>query len=151
MCSNPREVRRIKVTMPDERTRALWQTKEFLRELMSSEATPGVPEDIRRQARRLSRHYPGNSLLELLHLALPRHFGEVRVEPPMTFGEYIMSDPYIMGGMIVFTGSRVPITTVIGSLDSGNSWERIVESWPFLTEEHISAAREYLRLHPGTR
>ena len=38
------------MTMPDERTRAVLQTYEFLKELRDPEATPGVPDEIRRQA-----------------------------------------------------------------------------------------------------
>lgn len=65
------------MTMPDERTRAILQTKDFLVELLSAEQTPGVPATVRREARRLLRHYPGLMELDLAHRALPAFFGEV--------------------------------------------------------------------------
>lgn len=63
--------------MPDERTRAILQTKQFLFELLSAEQTPGVPEAVRREARRLLRHFPGLMELSLAHRALPMVFGDV--------------------------------------------------------------------------
>lgn len=73
---------RLNVTMPDERTRALLETKDFLVELISAEATPGVPDSVRREARRLLRHFPGLVELDLAHRALPRFFGEVPLQRP---------------------------------------------------------------------
>jgi len=46
------------MTTPDERARAVLHTKDFLEELCSTEAMPGVPDTVRDQARRLLRHYP---------------------------------------------------------------------------------------------
>ena len=65
------------MTTPDERTRAVLHTKDFLVELMSSERTPGVPEAVRSEARRLLRHYPGPRELDLAHQTLPMFFGDV--------------------------------------------------------------------------
>jgi hypothetical protein len=66
------------MTTSDERTRAVLHTRDFLRELMDSERTPGVPDAVREQARRLLRHYPSGSDLHLAHLALPNYWGELR-------------------------------------------------------------------------
>ncbi|WP_408605235.1 BPSL0761 family protein [Aromatoleum toluclasticum] len=44
------------MTMPDERTRAVLRTEQFLRALLDSTKCAGVPEDIREQARTLLRH-----------------------------------------------------------------------------------------------
>jgi hypothetical protein len=63
--------------MPDERTRAILQTKDFLVDLLSAEQTPDVPDSVRREARRLLRHYPGLSELDLAHRALPKFFGPI--------------------------------------------------------------------------
>jgi len=65
------------VTMPDERTRAILQTKDFLVELLSPGKEPGVPDTVRREAHRLLRHYPGLMELDLAHKVLPMLFGEV--------------------------------------------------------------------------
>lgn len=63
------------MTMPSERTRAVLQAAELLRELMNPEETPGVPCQVRQQARRLLRHFPSARDMELAHLACPRWFG----------------------------------------------------------------------------
>ena len=65
------------MTTPDERTGSLRETRKFLSELLRREVTPDVPDEIRHQARRLLRHYPGDSQLLLLHRALPQHYGVV--------------------------------------------------------------------------
>lgn len=69
------------MTVPEERTRSLLQTREFLQELTRPEMTPGVPEEVRRQARVLLRHYPLNRDLRLAHMALPMWFGPVTEKP----------------------------------------------------------------------
>jgi len=43
------------MTMPDERTRAVIQTREFLRELRGSTA---LPDGVRNEAKRVLRYYP---------------------------------------------------------------------------------------------
>lgn len=45
------------MTMPDERTRSVLQTKQFLEELARAQI-PGVPDEVRMEARRLLRHFP---------------------------------------------------------------------------------------------
>jgi len=54
----------------------------------------------------------------------------------------------ILGGRPVFRGTRVPIDTVLGSLDRGMSFNEVKESFPVVTEELVAAARIYLQLHP---
>lgn len=46
------------MTMPHERTRAVLWTYELLNDLVNPEKTPGVPDEIRRQARYCLRHFP---------------------------------------------------------------------------------------------
>jgi len=48
-----------------------------------------------------------------------------------------------MGGVAVFVGSRLPVATLLACVSAGNSWERIVASWPWLTSAHLDAAREW--------
>ena len=73
------------MTMPHERTRALVQTGQLLEELLSSEAWPSVPDELRRQARVLLRHYPEDIHLRMLHLHAPSWYGPVA--PPRTSDE----------------------------------------------------------------
>jgi hypothetical protein len=54
------------MTIPFERARAIRQTEKFLKELMDSEKTPGVPKNIRDQAKHLLRHYPGLHDLKMI-------------------------------------------------------------------------------------
>lgn len=65
------------MTMPDERTRAVVHTAEFLRDLTMTSVTPEVPRAVREEARRLLRHYPGRGDMTLAHMAMPQWFGEV--------------------------------------------------------------------------
>jgi|GEM_PF-2259852 len=49
------------MTMPDERTRAVWYTRDFLFALATPSASggfKGVPQGVRDQAYRLLRHFP---------------------------------------------------------------------------------------------
>ena len=63
------------MTMPYERTRAVLQTREFLKLLLDSGATPVLPKDIRDEALRLLRHYPVPSDMAMANLACPSWFG----------------------------------------------------------------------------
>jgi len=56
--------------------------------------------------------------------------------------------PDVMGGAAVFTGTRVPIDIVLGSIATGSSMERLRASYPFLTDAHVQAARVYEAVHP---
>jgi hypothetical protein len=56
------------VTLKDERTRALIQTRAFLVELLYPHHTPRVPKSIRERARSLLKHYPG--ALDLYRISL---------------------------------------------------------------------------------
>lgn len=66
------------MTIPDERTRAIVYTRQFLEQLLVPGLTPDVPDSVRTTARSLLRHYPGISELEIAHLALPDWFGPAR-------------------------------------------------------------------------
>lgn len=57
------------MTVPEERTRAVLQAREFLRDLVDRERTPDVPQAVRDEARRLLRHYP-----DAMHLRFAAHF-----------------------------------------------------------------------------
>lgn len=65
------------MTTADERTRSIFQTTQFLQELTWSDATPGVPDAVRSEARRLMRHFPAVTQVNLVALALHLHFAPV--------------------------------------------------------------------------
>lgn len=62
--------------------------------------------------------------------------------------ELVTTDQEILRGTPVFSGTRVPISNVLHSLATGISFERLRESYPFLTTTHIRAARLYVQDHP---
>lgn len=55
----------------------------------------------------------------------------------------IYRDADVMRGAAVFVGSRLPVATLLACVDAGNAWERIVANWPWLTLEHLDAARAW--------
>ena len=54
------------MTLPDERYRAIRQTRQFLIDLMDRTVTPKVPRAIRAEAYRMLRHYPSDYDLDRL-------------------------------------------------------------------------------------
>jgi len=60
-------------------------------------------------------------------------------EPPR-----IQCDAAVLGGEPVFAGTRLPVATLLACVDAGDSWERIVSSWAWVTPAHVQAAREWL-------
>jgi uncharacterized protein (DUF433 family)/transcriptional regulator with XRE-family HTH domain len=73
--------------------------------------------------------------------------------PADEWDQLVTASPKVMGGMPVFAGSRVPIETVLSSLEAGVDLEELKLSYPFLTPAHLDAARAYEQEHPrpGTR
>jgi uncharacterized protein (DUF433 family) len=63
----------------------------------------------------------------------------------------VVSDPEILSGEPVFAGTRITIDTVLASLDAGIDLARIRESYPVVSDEHITAARAYRAEHPRSR
>ena len=68
------------MTMPDERYRAVWQTKLFLLELCNPKTTPRIPRAVREEAYRLLRHYPDKYDLDRAAEFAPHVFQE-QLEP----------------------------------------------------------------------
>lgn len=62
----------------------------------------------------------------------------------MTDTPRIQRDPEVLGGEPVFAGTRLPVATLLACVDAGNSWERIVARWPWVTVAHVQAAREWV-------
>ena len=55
-----------KMTLPDERYRAIRQTRQFLIDLCDRTVTPKIPRAIRLEAYRMLRHYPSDYDLDRL-------------------------------------------------------------------------------------
>ena len=54
-----------------------------------------------------------------------------------------MSDPKICGGQLCARGTRVFVTTILGSLAEGATRDEILASYPSLTTGHLEAAMPY--------
>jgi len=65
------------MTMPCERTWAVNNTRQFLLDLLNPKSTPRVPSEVRKQAYRCLRHYPGEYYMNLSQ----EHLSEVWGEP----------------------------------------------------------------------
>lgn len=68
------------MTLPDERYRAVVQTRRFLLDLCNPEHTPRVPKIIRQHARSMLRHYPSDWEMNQTAEAVPHIFAE-KMEP----------------------------------------------------------------------
>ncbi|MDX6574742.1 MAG: hypothetical protein QOE96_695 [Blastocatellia bacterium] len=51
----------------------------------------------------------------------------------------IHSDPKIMGGTLVFVGTRVPLKNLIDYLEGGESVKNFLEAFPAVSREQVSA------------
>ena len=64
------------MTLPDERYRAVVQTRRFLLDLCNTQHTPRVPKLIRDTARSMLRHYPSDWEMQTAARAAPDVFQE---------------------------------------------------------------------------
>ena len=71
--------------------------------------------------------------------------------PSGEWNQLVTANPKVMGGMPVFAGSRVPIETVLSSLEAGVDLKELKLSYAFLTPAHLEAARAYEQEHPRAR
>ena len=54
----------------------------------------------------------------------------------------ISSSPEVMGGEVVFTGTRVPVQTLLEYLEGGQSIDDFLEGFPSVTKAQIVAFLE---------
>ena len=54
-------------------------------------------------------------------------------------------DPEILGGTLVFVGTRVPVKNLFDYLEAGDSLDKFLESFPSVTREQAVAALELAR------
>jgi uncharacterized protein (DUF433 family) len=57
--------------------------------------------------------------------------------------ENVVISPDIHHGDACIKGTRIPVSTVVGSLADGMSFDQIKDEYPQLTDEHIRAALAY--------
>jgi len=56
--------------------------------------------------------------------------------------EIIQSDPEILGGTPVFTGTRVPIRSLFAHLEGGDSIDDFLEGFPSVRWDQVTALLE---------
>jgi uncharacterized protein (DUF433 family) len=66
-------------------------------------------------------------------------------------GGLIVRDPKVMFGTRVIAGTRIPVRTVVGYIESGYSVEQIRQEFPQLSAEQIDAALRFTRNHRKRR
>ena len=54
----------------------------------------------------------------------------------------ITSSPDVMGGALVFAGTRVPVATLFDYLEEGESIDDFLEGFPGVTREQVVAVLE---------
>jgi uncharacterized protein (DUF433 family) len=55
----------------------------------------------------------------------------------------VVVDPEICGGKPTIRGARVMVKNILGMIAGGYRTERVLEEYPELTEEDLSAALDY--------
>ena len=63
----------------------------------------------------------------------------------------ITSDPDTLHGKPRIKGTRIPVYLVVNLIAAGESIPHILEDYPSLTKEDISAALRYVNIHLGTQ
>lgn len=55
----------------------------------------------------------------------------------------IVANPNILGGKPIIEGTRISVELVLGLLSNGMTIDKIIESYPILSEESIRAVLDY--------
>jgi uncharacterized protein (DUF433 family) len=66
----------------------------------------------------------------------------------MAAEKMVVEDPEILGGTPVVRGTRVPVHMVAAQFDAGTPIERILKSYPSLTEAQVGVASVYAKAVP---
>jgi len=71
-----------------------------------------------------------------------------RLRTLMAAEKMVVEDPEILGGTPVVRGTRVPVHMVAAQFDAGTPIERILKSYPSLTEAQVGVASVYAKAVP---
>ena len=64
---------------------------------------------------------------------------------PIQWREHIVSTPDVLRGKPRITGTRIPVSLVLGYLAAGYSFDKIILEYPDLRTEQIAACLDYAR------
>jgi uncharacterized protein (DUF433 family) len=62
------------------------------------------------------------------------------VMKPLEVGHYLVADPRICFGQLIFRGTRIPVQTILSYLATGHTIDYILNSWPQLKREAVEEA-----------
>jgi uncharacterized protein (DUF433 family) len=65
----------------------------------------------------------------------------------MNKSSVVHSDPDILGGTVVFVGTRVPVQALIDYIEGGHSLQQFLDDFPTMTRELAIAALEQAKAH----
>jgi uncharacterized protein (DUF433 family) len=63
----------------------------------------------------------------------------------MKLDSVIRSDPQILGGTLVFVGTRVPVRSLFDHLEAGDSIDEFLKGFPSVKREQVIAVLEASR------
>jgi uncharacterized protein (DUF433 family) len=66
-------------------------------------------------------------------------------DPPNT-NERVTRDPAVLGGKPVIRGMRIPVSLIVGFIESGDTIDEVLDAYPALTREDVEAALAYAKL-----
>lgn len=59
--------------------------------------------------------------------------------------DYIESTPDVLRGRPRIKGTRIPVSLILGYLAAGSAFAQIIEEFPDITKEQISACLDFAR------
>jgi len=62
-----------------------------------------------------------------------------------TWKDHIISTPDVLRGKPRIKGTRIPVSLILGYMAEGNTTEEIIDEFPDLNKDHISACLDYAR------
>lgn len=71
------------------------------------------------------------------------HTGKPMRTVKTSWRDRILIDPTIHHGDPCIKGTRIPVSVIVGSVADGDATEQILDAWPQLTKEDISAALKF--------
>ena len=148
-------------------TRTVLQTREFLLELQAPTKSSGVPENVRKEARRLLRHYPDAWHLDAAHRGLPdwwvpvpdgmktRDVAKPRPKVKVKVKIQLASDLHFEFLQREFPGERLispaygaDLLVLAGDIGNGTQAIELFRDWPvpvlFLAGNHESLTSNFL-------
>lgn len=61
---------------------------------------------------------------------------------------YVVTDPEVMGGLPVIRGTRIPVYTILGRIEEGETFDEIAADFDHVPREALEAALAHARTHP---